>query len=769
MKNFLQNHNLDQNPRTFKKKANSGPSLQSGLNTDAFDYVNTISFSRSSRTKSSHVGKEMHELTVKRVALGCMIAFIVTALFTNYEKPLYLSLGITTMHSTLFTMKAKYGDQYLPTVFNMIDLNDGWDVYYYRFGNITLLGNAGDDLREREKLRIVVQTCEEAIVDKHTRDYTYENCTTDASVSMINIKSWNHHLAGYTLLSVLFIMCIWYAAVACFAGPITALIIIPIERMIKILNMLVKDPLGYQNSKKYMHFVEECEEIDRYSKWQKENLEGMETTFLMSTILRIGSLMKVGFGKAGAEIIRQSLEKQGPDDTAFLKKRTSDTNVSCIFLFCDIRRFTDTTECLLEEVFVFTNKIAAVVHSICHSYGGSANKNIGDAFLISWLLKERNEKRSKSIDNSTRDHSDKNKEADVALLAVIKIMIALNYESYFLEDLSPERRKRLKLKFSEMRGPLVQMGFGLHAGKAVQGAIGSQRKLDATYISNAVEQAEYLESSTKRYGVQMLMSGTFYSMLSQSIQRRCRKIDQIYFRDDDGDQYEEPNNPDDYEKMELYTHDIDVSHLDFTSSASEHISSDAADSSAGSDAFSSKDYELKKVPLAFGLTNMALTWGSSSNTINGNIRDRDMKSKLGMKDQESKDTKRAIRIWNNLNYPELSDRVINEKIDELVDNRDSSDHIDEVLALPTEQCIYKSSIWLSEDMRIVRGKYAGSDFFQKFNIAMQHYFEGEWGTAKAVFEEVDEELDDGPSKYYLNKMKETNFVVPRGFTGWNEA
>jgi hypothetical protein len=49
------------------------------------------------------------------------------------------------------------------------------------------------------------------------------------------------------------------------------------ERMIKILNMLVKDPLGYQNSHKYRKFAEECDEIDKHSKWKRENLEGMET------------------------------------------------------------------------------------------------------------------------------------------------------------------------------------------------------------------------------------------------------------------------------------------------------------------------------------------------------------------------------------------------------------------------------------------------------------------------------------------------------------
>lgn len=45
---------------------------------------------------------------------------------------------------------------------------------------------------------------------------------------------------------------------------------------------------------------------------------------------------------------------------------------------------------------------------------------------------------------------------------------------------------------------IMKMGFGLHAGKAVQGAIGSQRKIDATYVSEAVELSECLGSLTKK-------------------------------------------------------------------------------------------------------------------------------------------------------------------------------------------------------------------------------------------------------------------------------
>jgi len=261
------------------------------------------------------------------------------------------------------------------------------------------------------------------------------------------------------------------------------------------------------------------------------SLSGMETNFLMSTILRVGSLMKVGFGSAGVEIIRNNLERGRHRDVLLLNKQGG--SVSCIFLFCDIRQFTDATECLQEDVFVFTNKIAAVVHSICHSYGGSANKNIGDAFLVSWLLDDAPEREEDADDSYQPNNRNKtlfsayHNQADKALLSVVKISMALHYDKYFTDAINESAKNSLLSKLSNRKGPIVQMGFGLHAGRAVQGAIGSQRKLDATYISESVEQAEFLESSTKKYGVPVLMSDTFYDLLDNSNKYRCRKVDQL--------------------------------------------------------------------------------------------------------------------------------------------------------------------------------------------------------------------------------------------------
>lgn len=37
---------------------------------------------------------------------------------------------------------------------------------------------------------------------------------------------------------------------------------------------------------------------------------------------------------------------------------------------------------------MFVNQIADIVHSQVNKYGGSANKNMGEAFLIVWKFKD---------------------------------------------------------------------------------------------------------------------------------------------------------------------------------------------------------------------------------------------------------------------------------------------------------------------------------------------------------------------------------------------
>jgi hypothetical protein len=69
------------------------------------------------------------------------------------------------------------------------------------------------------------------------------------------------------------------------------------------------------------------------------------------------------------------------------------------------------------------------------------------------------------------------------------------------------------------------MGFGLHMGWAIEGAIGSSYKIDASYLSPNVNMAARLEAATKQYGVTILISGALYDCLSDDIKAICRLID----------------------------------------------------------------------------------------------------------------------------------------------------------------------------------------------------------------------------------------------------
>jgi hypothetical protein len=63
--------------------------------------------------------------------------------------------------------------------------------------------------------------------------------------------------------------------------------------------------------------------------------------------------------------------------------------IEAIFGFCDISYFEDITYVLQTEIMVFVNEIAEILHSTVDSCLGSANKNIGEAFLVVWKIDEK--------------------------------------------------------------------------------------------------------------------------------------------------------------------------------------------------------------------------------------------------------------------------------------------------------------------------------------------------------------------------------------------
>lgn len=71
----------------------------------------------------------------------------------------------------------------------------------------------------------------------------------------------------------------------------------------------------------------------------------------------------------------------------------------------------------------------------------------------------------------------------------------------------------------------VNMGFGLHVGWGIEGAIGSPYKIDASYLSPNVNISARLEAATRQYGVSILISGELQEILNEPFKEITRLID----------------------------------------------------------------------------------------------------------------------------------------------------------------------------------------------------------------------------------------------------
>ena len=278
------------------------------------------------------------------------------------------------------------------------------------------------------------------------------------------------------------------------------MVIRPIEMMKYTVQQLSENPLLHLEKIKH-----------------RETNESNETDILNQAITKMGALLQVGFGSAGAEIIGKNLSDLGE-----LNPMIPGVRVNAIFGFCDIRDFTFATEGLQQDVMIFVNKIAEITHRHVINSGGHPNKNIGDAFLLVWKLKS---------GKNTHSSGDMQKGLfDSALTAMQKVVKELRQAGSLATFLKDETQHMSSSWESSLASYKVAMGVGLHKGWAIEGAIGSKVKIDASYLSPHVNLASRLESATKKYNVPLLMSEALFGGLSGSIQSTCRRCDRVSFK-----------------------------------------------------------------------------------------------------------------------------------------------------------------------------------------------------------------------------------------------
>lgn len=211
------------------------------------------------RRPESQVGSAMRELTGQRVALGIIISLVLTMLFT------YKEYDATRPSAMIMLHNQTANEQFADTALMAARLSSIPDLYEYLFANgevkiFPVTEDDSIDLRAREKLRI-------SITD------VFNNST----VGFFALKDESQSLAWMQICVTIFILLVWFFGVTAFAGPVMTLVVIPIERMVRLLAMLMMDPLGYQSTSRYQKFVAEEDEVTKNTRWTKEVLKGMET------------------------------------------------------------------------------------------------------------------------------------------------------------------------------------------------------------------------------------------------------------------------------------------------------------------------------------------------------------------------------------------------------------------------------------------------------------------------------------------------------------
>lgn len=349
--------------------------------------------------------------------------------------------------------------------------------------------------------------------------------------------------AALNMLQTIFICFAVGLGAMSFSSDANQLLLNPIERMIAKMETIKDNPLEAMKLGDREYRLEELAQTRLQENLAKKGQlsrclwlhyqnrkvkEPMETVILEKTIIKLGGLLALGFGEAGAEIIGQNM-KGG--HSAGVNAMVPGQKVDAIIGFCNIRHFSVVTEVLKENVMLFVNLVGEIVHGCVDDYHGAPNKNIGDAFLLVWRLP------TQSSEQKTM------KLADMATMSFVRIVAAINQSPVLAEY---RGHPGLLMRLPNFR---VEMGFGLHCGWAIEGAIGSEFKIDASYLSPNVNVASRLEAATTQFGVWVLISHFMVGLCSPQMAALCRLIDHVTVKGSK-------------QPVRLYTIDLDYMRLD---------------------------------------------------------------------------------------------------------------------------------------------------------------------------------------------------------------
>lgn len=158
-------------------------------------------------------------------------------------------------------------------------------------------------------------------------------------------------------------------------------------------------------------------------------------------------------------------------------------------MFCDIRGFTPLSEKLPPEAVV--ELLDAYLQSMSEAImarGGTLSKYIGDGIMAFW--------------NAPVERPD---HAALAARAALDMVAA---------------QEGLKRRLAAAGRPVFDVGIGLHAGVAVVGTVGSEKRLDYTAIGDVVNLASRVEGLTRDFGARIVVTSELAALAGAGFEYR---------------------------------------------------------------------------------------------------------------------------------------------------------------------------------------------------------------------------------------------------------
>ena len=271
---------------------------------------------------------------------------------------------------------------------------------------------------------------------------------------------------------------------------------------------------------------------------------------------------------AGAGIISSNLARTQDGQTVVFNPTVPGKRVYALFGFVAINDFSKQLRALDRDVMRLINDVANVVHDEVYRWAlgdsGQCNKNLGSAFLMVFRIGdflEVHDKKKRATDvvfnsqmtmnvkvknrhsslkqrRASSRHFDLGKNgtlqlaslpgiqsfADRALLGLLKSFAGIHRDK---ELIGWQNDFRLGAGVGAFK---VNVIYGMDAGWAVEGAVGSEYKIDATYLSPHVNMASRMMSACKQYGVTVLLSQAVEVLLSKPARSKLRHLDTVYVK-----------------------------------------------------------------------------------------------------------------------------------------------------------------------------------------------------------------------------------------------